>query len=223
MKNALISQFFLFFLFLFVSINPAYAGKIFKGWLIKNDGTRIEKYIEFFFAGDDKITCFDNTEKKNKIKIKSEKIKEIGIIIEADNDTTVFHKFKLAKYGLTGKLKVGDDFFWATLIHHTDKVEAYEMYYDDPNYRRGVGGSSFYAENVVAGQCSKFPENDFIVYHTQIDSTSDPFHAFDKIMRKTFAELTKTKCPAMKEKIDEKKYKVEQFIEMLDQYTVLCN
>lgn len=122
-----------------------------------------------------------------------------------------------------GKLKVKDGLYWAFLIHRTEKVEGFEVYYDDPDYRHIVAEHLTAFEHIVIAQCSKFPENDFIVYHTQIDNTANPFHALDKMMRKTFDKLTKTKCPAMKDKIEEKKYKVEQFKEMLDDYNALCN
>ena len=69
MKNHFPSMFTLIILFLLISINHSFANNILKGWIIKNDGTRMDKYIEFFVAGETEIVCFDTADKKNKLKI----------------------------------------------------------------------------------------------------------------------------------------------------------
>lgn len=69
----------------------------------------------------------------------------------------------------------------------------------------------------------KLRHNDFIVHvYEKGEGYSDPFNAYDKQMRAFFSNAIKDTCPEMEDKIKKEKYKTEEFIKMLDDYTSIC-
>ena len=202
----------------------AFKPTLIKATLIKNDGNEMKGYVTFFYSADKKINYYQDSESK-KLSVKSDDIKEITLYPSNENneksDTLIFHKFKIGIYGFAKKFKIEKEPVWATQTYSSEKINGYEIYFDDGYHSQGFGGMS-YKSNSAIGFCSKLPEDDYIHYHSEISQLADPFHAYDKLLRKSFTLMIKEKCPKMEKLISEKKYQIEDFIQLLKDYTDTC-
>jgi hypothetical protein len=193
-----------------------FGGNFFNGYIITKTGEVKNGSIEMFYGTDKDITFKANNKE---VKYKSIALKEIGLYDPETKDTIVYNRYNYASFGWGKSPKLLKDEIWAYSVFTSDKIEAFHS--PSPQVVHGGGGSirSWQMFTVYV----KLADMKHIVHIFDVDEgTPDPFHAYDKQMRKQFSVVIEDKCPAMVTKIREKKYNTEDFIKMLDDFTALC-
>ncbi|MDP2161413.1 MAG: hypothetical protein Q8K02_13090 [Flavobacterium sp.] len=211
---------FLYLLFLFTAIATAQAPKNHDtGWIILNDGQKIECYIKYFAASDTKITCrpIEADKKPGEAQtFKSEDIEEIAVY--ENNTTKQFHKGYMGYMNMGGKMKKHDKQIWLAKVISEDKMEVYH-YYQYVDLRNGNTGGFYYFIRMAI----KTPEMDFAFDVGYFDGQqSDPFKFQDKEFRDRVKTFAKTHCPALLENIKAKKYNRKEIQGFVKDYIENC-
>lgn len=204
------------------TLNITNASDYSSGWVIKNDGSKEIGFIKPFDNLDKKIFFKKNNSDKKFLAFLSTELKEIAIIYAA-NDTLIYHKFKAGQFmGFKYKLKISDNLFWATKKFQSTVLNGYISYYLDSNaVGTGLGnGSKAQMQYWTKALLVQFPGEEHLIYLSD-DQPNIDFGSMDKVMRNNF-ERTDRLCPEFLKLMGEKKYKVEDFIEMLTTYSNTC-
>ncbi|MBC7885415.1 MAG: hypothetical protein H7X99_08060 [Saprospiraceae bacterium] len=211
----LLSQCF-FLCFILVS-SPLWGNDYYEGYLIKKSGERMDGMIEMFY-GDDKNINFKDNEDGDKTKFKSIDLIEIGLYFPENSDTIVYKRYIPASYTWGKKPRIEKYEIWAFQIYNSDQVQGYYSPLVQVMHSRGSIRSwqMFLGFVKVKGQ-------DYILKVVEQDEGYlDPFNVYDKEMRKSFSNAIKDICPDMVIKIKERKYKREEFLTMLSDYSETC-
>lgn len=194
-----------------------------KGWIVNLDGEKLEGLIKTFYSTDKNIE-FKKNKKDKSIKFKSSELKEIGLVIEKNQDTLLFEKVKSSRYAFFGnKVKFDDDLFWSIKAYGSDKIEGYYFIVEEGNSMPMGNGGRVNRVSLSRLIGVRYPGAEHVLLLSQDSGASDPFHAYDKLLRKGFIKMIEEKCPNMVKMIEEKKYNVEDFVKLLEDYTASCN
>jgi arsenate reductase-like glutaredoxin family protein len=196
------------------------------GWLIKNDGEKIECLVRLFMFDADKITYKTSERDKKGKTLKSTELQEI--VLEMGDSTVILNKYKSATYSALGKFKSDQGDKWMQKIYETDRVSGYNMIIYEGGGHVGTnafGGPMFAGGKFLTVQYGiKMTENDYVVFFP-IElwwDRSDVPKAFDTIYKKILAKYLKDYCPSYAKSIKKLDYRLEKFEDSLDDINSKC-
>jgi hypothetical protein len=193
------------------------------GWILFNDGQKVEAYVAPFFHYDEAIGYMKkgNGKDKRKEKAKSSEIKEVAIYF--DNKFNLFHKEMMGRYTFKEKIKMSKTPSWVHVVHDTDKIKGYFFVFEDQNYSKGAAGVYSFKSWSGVGLAVKTPDMDYVLYMSQImDPFTDVFKTFDTQFRKVASNLCDEKCPTMTARIEAERYKCSDFEKFITDYAATC-
>ncbi len=190
----------------------------FDGYFIDNLDKRTECHIQMFEGMDENI-IYKINKSGSKLKVKSSEIKEIGLYSEnSEEETIIYRKYKAKYFSVIGsKLKNYELEVWAYQAFVSENIEAYfspfiEVEVAFANHRTYQSFKGFV----------RLTSDDFLIQCYEIEDGLDPFKVYDKHMRKLFIKIIGNTCPEMSEKVEKLKYKCEDFIKMVEDYSKTC-
>lgn len=192
------------------------------GYIIDNQNNRHNGYVQMF-KGFDKDIFLKTELEGTKKKIKSVELKEIGLYSENIKDTVIYTKHNAAEMLFGGKLKKLDEQVWAHQIYKSDKIEGYYAPSAISDVTNTPGGSTkTINEYQTFNGYIKLPQDNFIIFIYTKYGNGPIVVGGHKTMRTMFKYAVKKACPLIEEKLDKEKYKMEEFIKMLEGYTEFC-
>ncbi len=208
MKNLLI------ILFSLLSFTNSLFATYYDGYFIDNKNIRTECQIKMFVGGDEEIKYKLNG---SKLKIYSTELKETRLYGTDSNDSTVVYNKYKAKHFSGKKLKETEVPIWAYKSFSSDKIEAFFSPFVDVDF--GAGGHRTF--QIFRGFI-KLPSYDFILFIYEPADGLDPFQVYDKHMRSEFMKFLGETCPDMSKRVENQKYKCEDFLKMVEEYSKTC-
>ena len=194
----------------------SYKKSLQKGYLVYKDGSKKEGLISPFTGVDVNIKI-KKDEKAKAEKVSTSLLKYIVLENEKDHSFDTLHALKIGIHFMS-KFKIHDDVQLAHRIYNSDKVEGFVVYYSDYDFY-GPGRSFMPSNNMII--YTRMPNQDYMVWMSEKISGGIGI-SINKIMRTNFKKEINGRCPAMDKQIDEKGYKIEDFIEMLQEYDKMC-
>lgn len=188
-----------------------------EGEIVYLDGTQKSGIISRFVGVDENIKIKKDSKSKSE-KISTSLLKYI--ILKSDESVDTFHILRPA--GFWGsKLKVYKYLYIAYKVYHSERMDGYIVNFDDYNM---IGSPTARMKFNTTGVVLfvKTPEKEEIIELTT-DIEGSVVIAKNKLMRKNFIKVLDGKCPEMEKVLEDKKYKVEDFVTMLEDYNKTCN
>jgi len=170
---------------------------------VYKDGTKKEGLISPFTGVDVNIKI-KKDEKAKAEKVSTSLLKYIVLENEKDHSFDTLHAMKIGIHFMS-KFKIHDDV-------------QFVVYYSDYDFY-GPGRSFMPSNNMII--YTRMPNQDYMVWMSEKMSGGIGI-SINKIMRTNFKKEINGRCPAMDKQIDEKGYKIEDFIEMLQEYDKMC-
>jgi hypothetical protein len=202
--------------FIFLS-STVWGNKYYEGYLITSSGEKKNGMIEMFYGYDSNINFKEHAD-GDKIKFKSVDLTEIGLYQLESSDTIVYRRHKAAAYTWGKTPKISKDEIWAYEVYSSEQVQGF--YSPLPQVMHNAGAIRSW--QMFSGFV-KLKGQDYILNIVDLDEgMSDPFNTYDKQMRKFFSNAIKDICPIMVENIKKRKYKKEEFLIMLADYSETC-
>ena len=182
------------------------------------NGKTVEGTIKKFKSDAKTIKIKDKNKKK--IKVKSSELSKITLIF--GKEKAVFKKEKWSRLTAFNKLKKQKKAIWLSEFYNSKAISGY-IGYSNYNTWNNMGNLGLMSrENSSVNYFIKRPRDSRPILIAENLSENDPFHALDKTMRKKFKSLIKKKCPEFVKILKKKKYHIEEFETMLDDYTKTC-
>lgn len=119
-----------------------------------------------------------------------------------------------------GKFKVLESGVLAQLFYKDDKIEGYIAYFTEGSF--STGAMKYYSTSSNYELYVRYPDDNYFTWLSE-KSNSGPAINGNKIFRKNFERFAEKKCPAVSKIFESKKYKVEDFEELLKAYSANCN
>ena len=155
-----------------------------------------------------------------KIKVKNSELAKITLLFKKEK--AIFRKEKWTNISGFNKLKKQKKLVWLTRFYHSDAISGYIGYSKYNTWKKSKGFGLQSRKNGSIDYFIKRPNDSRPILIAQDVTENDPFHAFDNVMRKKFKSLIKRKCHKFVKMLKKKKYKIEEFESMLDDYTETC-
>jgi len=190
------------------------------GYIIDHQNNRHNGYIQMF-KGFDKVIILKEDLKGSKKEFKSVDLRIIGLYSENIKDTVIYTRHNAARYVIGAKLKIDDDKMWAHQIYKSDKIEGYFMPNTESDVINTPGSRNINSYQVFEGFV-KLPTDNYLVHVFTNFGDRPLVLGGHKTMRTMFKYAVKKACPLIEEKLDKEKYKMEEFIKMLEGYTEFC-
>jgi len=181
------------------------------------DGRKIEGTVKKFNEIIKTIKIKDKNNKK--IKVKSDDLKSVTLLNK--KDTVVFKRYKYSIINGFYKIKNKKKLLWLTKFYDSNELEGYWGYLEFNvfgNSKMGLTSRKHGSYNYyIKRKKDKRP-----IQFAQATSESDPFHAYDNIMRRKFKKLVEKRCPKFGKVLKKKKYKLEDIESMFNDYNSMC-
>jgi hypothetical protein len=196
--------------------NPIFGNKANKVSLIYKDNTQKKGLLSTFTGVDDKVK-FRTDEKAKVEKIKVSLLKYIIIENEEDKTLDTFHIIKVGFY-MFSKLKIYDTEYIAFRVYNSNKVEGFVVNYSEVDHYAAMNLTKSSSNRMLL---TRLPGQDYMVQLSE-EMSGYVGIGINKLMRNNFKKEIESICPAMVNKIDEKDYKIADFLTMLEDYSALC-
>ncbi|MCZ2101400.1 MAG: hypothetical protein LC107_07685 [Chitinophagales bacterium] len=204
--------------FLVSSFTLSAKAKYFDGYILMKNGTKIEGQIKSFQSYDDNIKYRISSDAKDQ-KVKTKEIDIISFKADDGGEDIVYKH--LPKGGMFfGKFKILESGVLAQLFYQDDKIEGYIAYFTEGSF--STGAMKYYTTSGNYELYVRYPDDNYFTWLSE-KSSSGPAINGNKTFRKNFEKFAEKKCPAVSKILESKKYKVEDFEELLKAYSANCN
>lgn len=220
MKTMKHRKFFILLIIYLISSNIS-AQDYKKCYILLNNGEKYEGFIKNFDSTS-KEFVFRKDKDSKKVKYKSKDISEIALF--TNKKLGKYHNHRLARYNKScSKIKTHKGNCWASQIYKTESIEAYQYYLRTRNSILIISKYPAYVPWVDKDLkfAIKFPE---IGYLIEIDEEDKGAKELDsRKMKRKMIRYMSLHCDAFADSIETKKKELENFIDLLEYYSKVCD